>query len=766
MEGGERKSTDAGAKRVRLAEANAIENGPDNLYTGRPFSAGYFGILEKRRQLPVHTYREQFLQLFREHQLVLLVGETGSGKTTQIPQFVAHELRQTLIPSLAAGTDVKPGLRRLVGCTQPRRVAAMSVAKRVAAEMDVEFGAEVGYTIRFDDCTTDDKTFLKYMTDGMLLREAMIDPLLQRYAAIILDEAHERTLATDILMGLLKEILPRRPDLKVVVMSATLDAGKFQKYFAPAPLISIPGRAYPVSILYSKQPEPDYLDAALRTALHIHRTEPIAAGDILCFLTGEEEIEEACRRIRLDVRSQDMKQARSADSSASASASSLLVLPLYSQLPSAQQTRIFDPAPPGSRKLIFATNIAETSLTIDGIVFVIDPGFVKQKVYNPRIRVESLLVSPVSRAAAAQRAGRAGRTRPGKCFRLYTEHAFDTSLIAQTPPEILRANLGAVVLQMLRLGISDLVHFDFMDPPAPETLMRALELLNYLGALDDEGELTALGRNMADLPLDPQLSAVLLASPRFHCTREALGLVAMLSVPQPFVRPNQKDERIAADEAHAVFAHRDGDHLTLLNVLKSFQADPEALKDPSTWAWNNYLNCRALQSACDIRRQLERQLRGLKLEGLTADAFGTLPLDDFTSSQTQAIRKALLSGFFMQVAHLERSAGAYRTIKDEQPVRVHPSTALSHYPEWVCYNEFVLTSQHYIRTATAIEPSWLLQIAPHYYQLDRFPNGTIKRELQSLQLALMRTEKIAQQERERKEAKRRERADKKRNNPS
>jgi len=756
------------SKKPRMAEASSgierisqetIENGPHNLYANRGFSTGYFEILKKRRQLPVYSFREQFLELFRANQLILLVGETGSGKTTQIPQFVTHELRHKLMPSLVTDGVVKPGARKLIGCTQPRRVAAMSVAKRVAQEMDVDFGSEVGYTIRFEDYTTESKTFLKYLTDGMLLREAMIDPTLSKYAAILLDEAHERTLSTDILMGLLKEILPKRPDLKIVVMSATLDAGKFQKYFAPAPLISIPGRTFPVSIMYSKQPEADYLDAAVRTALHIHRTEPVSSGDILCFLTGEEEIEDACRKVRYELGN------KREDLNGATSSLPLLVLPLYSQLPPSQQAKIFDAPPNGTRKLIFATNIAETSLTIDGIVYVIDPGFVKQRVYNPRIRVESLLVSPISRAAAEQRSGRAGRTRPGKCFRLYTEQAFATSLSPQTPPEILRANLGAVVLQLKRLGIDDLVHFDFMDPPAPETLMRALELLNYLGALDDEGDLTLLGKNMADLPLDPQLAAVLLASPKFKCIREALALVAMLSVPNPFVRPSQKDERIAADDAHAAFSHKDGDHLTLLNVFKHFQADPEALKDPSSWTWNRYINHRTLNSAVDIRKQLERQMKSLKLiDGTTS--LGPMPLDDFTFSQSQAIRKSLLSGFFMQVTHLERSNGAYRTIKDEQPVRLHPSTTLSHYPEWCCYNEFVLTSQHYVRTVVAIEPSWLLELAPEYYNLDRFPNGTVKRELTSIKANLLRAEKVRQQERSRKEENKRLKKDKKKRDSS
>jgi len=410
-----------------------------------------------------------------------------------------------------------------VACTQPRRVAAMSVAKRVADEMDVPLGAEVGYNIRFEDCTGP-KTILKYMTDGMLLREAMNDPLLSRYCTIILDEAHERTLATDILMGLMKNIAKNRPDLKIVIMSATLDAQKFQHYFNDAPLLAVPGRTHPVEIYYTPEAEKDYLEAALRTVLQIHVTEK--EGDILLFLTGEEEIEDACRKITLEA-DELIRETECGP---------LRVCPLYGSLPPQQQQKIFDPAPPPrvpggvpGRKVVIATNIAETSLTIDGIVYVVDPGFSKQKVYNPRIRVESLLVSPISKASAQQRAGRAGRTRPGKCFRLYTEEAFRKELIEQTYPEILRSNLGNTVLELKKLGVDDLVHFDFMDPPAPETMMRALEELNYLACLDDDGNLTALGRMASEFPLDPQLAVMLISSPEFYCSNEILSLTALLS---------------------------------------------------------------------------------------------------------------------------------------------------------------------------------------------------------------------------------------------
>ena len=370
----------------------------------------------------------------------------------------------------------------------------------------VRLGKQVGYSIRFEDMTDPKTTILKYMTDGLLFREAMNDPNFERYSTIILDEAHERTIATDSLMGLLKSLAKRRKDLKIIVMSATLDALKFQKYFTidePPPLFKVPGRTHPVEIFYTQEPEPDYVEAAIRTVIMIHRTE--GPGDILLFLTGQEEIEDACRKIKIEANDLIVIDPDTVGP--------LSCIPLYSSLPPQQQQRIFDPAPPPrvpdgppGRKVIVSTNIAETSLTVDGIVYVVDPGFSKQKLYNPRIRVESLLVTPISRSSAQQRAGRAGRTRPGKCFRLFTEKDFRRELEEHMPPEILRCNLASTVLDLVKAGVKDLVRFDWVDAPAPETLMRALELLNFLAALDDDGNLTSLGAKMSEFPLDPQVN--------------------------------------------------------------------------------------------------------------------------------------------------------------------------------------------------------------------------------------------------------------------
>jgi pre-mRNA-splicing factor ATP-dependent RNA helicase DHX15/PRP43 len=676
------------------AEAKKAEDGPNNPLNGQPLSKQYFNILKTRRDLPVHAQRyapltqappsmltnfarDEFLQLYQNSQILVFVGETGSGKTTQIPQFVLFD-------------DLPHFQRKMVACTQPRRVAAMSVAQRVANEMDVTLGEEVGYSIRFENVTSQ-KTILNYMTDGMLLREAMNDHDLKRYSTIILDEAHERTLATDILMGLLKEVVQRRPDLKLIIMSATLDAQKFQRYFMDAPLLAVPGRTHPVEIFYTPEPERDYVEAALRTVLQIHATEP--EGDILLFLTGEEEIEDAVRKISLEADEMVREGV----------AGTLKTYPLYGTLPPAQQQRIFEPAPPAKnggkagRKCIVATNIAETSLTIDGIVYVVDPGFSKQKVYNPRIRVESLLVSPISKASAQQRAGRAGRTRPGKCFRLYTEAAFKTELIEQTYPEVLRSNLSSTVLELKKLGIDDLVHFDLMDPPAPETLMRALEELNYLACLDDDGNLTTMGRMASEFPLDPALAVMLISSPEFYCSNEILSLVALLSVPQVFLRPASARKR--ADEMKALFAHQDGDHLTLLNVYHAFKS-PQTQENPKQWCHDHFLSLRSLQSADNVRLQLRTIMERLELNLMST------PFED--KKYYENIRRALCAGFFMQVAKKDQSGKTYTTVKDNQSVLLHPSTVLGTESEWVIYNEFVLTTKNFIRTLTGVKAEWLI----------------------------------------------------------
>lgn len=625
-------------------------------------------LLEQRQSLPIFKLRDELIKAIHENQILIVVGETGSGKTTQITQYLAE-----------AGFIAKGK----IGCTQPRRVAAMSVAKRVSEEFGCRLGQEVGYTIRFEDCTSSE-TVIKYMTDGMLLRECLIDPDMSAYACIMLDEAHERTIHTDVLFGLLKQAVAKRPELKLIVTSATLDAVKFSEYFIQAPIFTIPGRTFPVEILYTREPETDYLDAALITVMQIHLSEP--PGDILVFLTGQEEIDTACELLyeRMKALGSDVPE--------------LIILPVYSALPSEMQTRIFDPAPPGSRKVVIATNIAETSLTIDGIYYVVDPGFVKQKVYNPKTGMDSLMVTPVSQAGAKQRAGRAGRTGPGKTYRLYTERAYRDEMLPTNVPEIQRTNLAATVLQLKAMGINDLLGFDFMDPPPTDAMVMALETLHSLSALDDEGLLTRLGRRMAEFPLDPNLSKMLIMSVHLQCSDEILTIVSMLSVQNVFYRP--KEKQALADQKKAKFNQAEGDHLTLLAVYNSWKNN----KFSNAWCYENFVQMRTLKRAQDVRKQLLGIMDRHKLDVMTC------------GKNVARAQKAICSGFFRNAAKKDPQEG-YRTLVDSQVVYIHPSSALfNRQPEWVVYHELVQTTKEYMREVTTIDPKWLVEFAPSFFK--------------------------------------------------
>jgi HrpA-like RNA helicase len=392
-------------------------------------------IQTAREQLPVNQQKETIVNAVKENRAIILVGETGSGKTTQIPQLLYN------CPQFKG---------KKIVITQPRRVAAISLSKRVSEEMDSKLGSTVGYTIRFEDCTSAD-TKIKFATDGMLLRELLSDSQLSQYGVIILDEAHERTLRTDILFGAVKGILKNRKDLKVVVMSATLNAKAFSEYFDNAPVITIPGRQFPVTTYFAAKKQSDYLDAVLSSVSQIHHKEP--AGDILVFLTGQDEIENVEKLIHERAKNLDPSEMK------------LLVCPIFASLPTSQQTKVFEPTPPNTRKVVLSTNIAETSITISGIRYVVDTGMVKVRGFNHKTGIETLKVSPVSKASANQRAGRAGREAAGFCYRLYTEALF-RELEEETEPEITRCNLASVILLLKASGIDDIVGFDFMDKPS------------------------------------------------------------------------------------------------------------------------------------------------------------------------------------------------------------------------------------------------------------------------------------------------------------
>ena len=661
-----------------------------NVFTQKPYSSNYLKLLETRKTLPVYKFKEEFLTKMKENKVLLVEGETGSGKTTQLPQFTAEYLQ-----------SINDG--RLVACTQPRRVAAMSVAERVADEMDVAIGESCGYKIRFDDMTSS-STKLVYLTDGMLLREAMGDPLLSKYKVIMLDESHERTLSTDILMGVIKQLLTKRQDLSIVVMSATLDSDKFSLFFDNAPLLKIPGRTFPVDIFYTDKAQSDYITASIDTVQLIYQHEP--EGDILVFLTGEEEIEDTCNRIHLACK--NVKP--------DSGISKVLVLPLYSQLNPQEQRKIFIKTPPNTRKIVVATNVAETSITVDGVVYVVDPGFVKQKAFNPRTRMESLQVTPISQASANQRAGRAGRTRAGKCFRMYTQDAYN-DLQPQTYPEMQRSNLTNVILQLARIGIFNIVGFNYLDPPSPETLMRAMEMLHYLGAIDEDGQLTENGKLMADLPLDPEYAKILIMSEKYECVEPILSIVAMLSVANCFLRP--PDKKDDADAAKSHFETPEGDHFTLLNTITEF----ESCRDQKSFCYNNYLNFRNLSSAVRIKEQLRVYLPKLHVKSTTLSEQDPLYISN--------IKKCLLEGFFSFVAYYDKTAKSYKTVKDNMPVTVHPSSCLNTKikPSCIMYNEFVQTTRDYIRTCSIINDIWLMEINPVYYNMSNFPECDLKMSL-------------------------------------
>ncbi|CAL5200097.1 unnamed protein product [Lathyrus oleraceus] len=632
-------------------------------------------LSEQRQYLPIFSVREELLQVIRENQVIVVVGETGSGKTTQLTQYL-HEDGYTI--------------GGIVGCTQPRRVAAMSVAKRVSEEMDTELGDKIGYAIRFED-VTGPNTIIKYMTDGVLLRETLKDSDLDKYRVIVMDEAHERSLSTDVLFGILKKVVAQRRDFKLIVTSATLNAQKFSNFFGSVPIFHIPGRTFPVNILWSKTPCEDYVEAAVKQAMTIHITSP--PGDILIFMTGQDEIEAACYAL-----AERMEQMIS---SSNKEVPKLLILPIYSQLPADLQAKIFQKAEDGARKCIVATNIAETSLTVDGIFFVIDTGYGKMKVYNPRMGMDALQVFPVSRAAADQRAGRAGRTGPGTCYRLYTESAYLNEMLASPVPEIQRTNLGNVVLLLKSLKVENLLDFDFMDPPPQDNILNSMYQLWVLGALNNVGGLTELGWKMVEFPLDPPLAKMLLMGDQLGCLEEVLTIVSMLSVPSVFFRP--KDRAEESDAARERFFVPESDHLTLYNVYQQWKQHDYR----GDWCNDHYLHVKGLRKAREVRSQLLDILKTLKIPLTTC------------WPDTDVVRKAICSAYFHNSARL-KGVGEYVNSRNGMPCHLHPSSALYGMgctPDYVVYHELILTTKEYMQCATAVEPHWLAELGPMFFSV-------------------------------------------------
>lgn len=698
--------------------ANGVEGGKNKFSYHAKNSQGQSNfsksksMQEQREFLPAFAVREEVLRVFRDNQVTIVVGQTGSGKTTQLTQFLYED------------GYAKNGI---IGCTQPRRVAAMSVAKRVSEEMVVNLGAEVGYAIRFEDCTSQE-TAIKYMTDGVLLRECLTEPDLDKYSCIIMDEAHERALNTDILMGLFKKVLARRRDLKLIVTSATMNAKRFSEFYGGAPEFIIPGRTFPVDKQFKQTPEEDYVNAAVQQAVKIHVSH--GPGDILVFMTGQEDIEVTCELIGERLRQIDEPN-------------KLSILPIYSQMPADLQSKIFERAEPGVRKVIVATNIAETSLTVDGIMYVVDAGFSKLKVYNPRVGMDALQITPISQANADQRAGRAGRTGPGRSFHLYTERAYCEEFYIQTIPEIQRTNLANTVLLLKSLGVQNLLEFDFMDPPPQEAISTALFELWALGALDNLGNLQPLGRAMSGFPMDPSLSKILITSarPEYACSQEMLTIVSMLSVPSVFYRPKERQDE--ADAARERFSVPESDHLTLLHVYQQWYTLGHR---SDAWCAKHFLHSKSLRRATEIRDQL---MEGMNQHSLSIVACG---------ADWDPLRKAICSGFYHQAA-IVKGIGEYANLRTAMTMQLHPTSALygsGVLPNYVVYHELVMTSKEYMSVVTAVDPYWLADLGAVFYAVKEKNYSHVEKRIEEREISRrmeleMEMEKDRKQEEERAE---------------
>lgn len=643
--------------------------------------------------LPITARKDEIVAAIRAHQVVVLSGETGSGKTTQIPKMC-----------LEAGL----GIEARIGCTQPRRVAALSISRRIAEELNVQWGREVGCKIRFDDRSSP-HTYIKLMTDGILLAETQGDPTLADYNALIIDEAHERSLNIDFLLGYLKGLLAQRADLKLIVTSATIDTAAFSRHFNDAPVIEVSGRMYPVEVVYrpldaesEERGEISYVDAAVQAAENIvYDTD---RGDVLIFMPGERDIRET------------------ADQLEGRFSGGVEVIPLFGRLSAGDQQRVFAPAP--RRKIVVATNIAETSLTIPGIRYVIDAGLARLSRYNPRTRTRRLPIEPISQSSANQRKGRAGRVEDGVCIRLYSEEDFQERA-PFTQPEIQRANLAEVILRMKAFRLGDIETFPFVQPPTPAAIAGGYALLQELGALDEQRVLTPLGHDLARLPIDPTLGRMLLQSQREHATRELLIIAAGLSIQDPRERP--LDQKEAAQAAHRRFNNPQSDFLALLNIWNAVHEQWETLRTQNQrrkFCRQNFLSYLRMREWQDLHAQLHDALEDL----------GTLRLNE-SNAADDAVHRSILAGLIGHVARRE-DRNTYKA-SGNRNVTIFPGSALyergepakkpadrnargaprensrSRQPAWIVAGEIVETSQLFARTVAGIDPQWIYALAPH-----------------------------------------------------
>jgi ATP-dependent helicase HrpA len=621
-------------------------------------------------QLPVSQRMDELRRLLQQHQVLIVAGETGSGKTTQLPKLCL---------------ELGRGSSGLIGHTQPRRLAAHAVAQRLTEELQVAPGTVVGYQVRFTD-TSNEQTRVKVMTDGILLAETRNDPQLRRYDTIIIDEAHERSLNIDFLLGYLKRLLPKRPDLKLIITSATIDVQKFSAHFDNAPVVEVSGRTYPVEILYRpplEQEEPlelgEQVLAAFEEIRRLEREHKPQFRDILVFLSGEREIRDTAEVLR--------KQ----------QIPGLEVLPLYARLSAKEQQRVFA-AHPG-RRIVLSTNVAETSLTVPGIGYVIDSGTARISRYSVRSKIQRLPVEAVSKASANQRAGRCGRLGPGVCIRLYSEEDFNKRPDF-TDTEITRTNLASVILQMLSLRLGDIDRFPFLEAPDPRAVRDGFRLLEELQAVDDKGRLTNIGRQMARLPVDPRLARVLVEAAQLGCLQEALVIVSALGIQDPRERPLEKQQ--AADQAHRRFFHPDSDFCTWLNLWQYYEEQRQALNSSQLrrFCLKEFLSWMRMREWREVHRQLLLLCQELKL-----------PLNR-SPADYDVIHKALLSGFISQVAQ-RLEDGSYLGARSRKYQMFPGSTLHRKGCKWILSAELVETRQLFARSNAKVEPEWIEQQGRH-----------------------------------------------------
>ena len=651
-------------------------------------------LLQVRTTLPVYQNKDVIMKHLIENPVTILIGETGSGKSTQIPQFLLDHLYSTK-------------QHGSIAVTQPRRVAAINLATRVAAEHGCNVGQQIGYSVRFDN-TSSAKTRLKYLTDGMLLRELMMNKKLNEYSVIIIDEAHERTVLTDLILGFLKALINGpRPDLKIIVMSATLQAERFSAFFNEAPVIFVEGRKFDVSQYYLTAPSDDIVDSVIRTVVQLNQGEPL--GDILCFLPGQEEIDKAV--IIMEKISGIIHKETSVPL--------MIPLPLYAALPPAKQAIVFSPVRGFKRKIIFSTNIAETSVTVSGVKYVVDSGLRKVKVWRHQLGLATLLTVPISQASAEQRSGRAGRESEGKCYRLYCEGDFK-KLPAQTEPEIARSDVTSPVLMLKRYGVKDIVNWTWFEYPGKEALVMALQELYQLGALDDFGDITKKGEQMALLPVQPHLSSVLIQANITDCLSDVIDIVSFLSVENLLLNP-LPEERDEVNERRLMLCNGGKKYGDLIMMKELFDVyfyelgkGASSASERQSWCKELCLSYRGFKNVIKIRNQL-RMYCGRLFEGshLASSAEGD-ELGEAISENSQQIARILkcfLAGFSKNTA-IGMPDRSYRTVATGETISVHPSSLLflnKSCPS-IMYIEYVFTTKGYARNVSRIELEWLQEV--------------------------------------------------------